>query len=62
MPADCEKKTGKKSYRKPRLRTIELVADEVLAVGCKVQNGTSAVNNAPKQSCALPTVCYGEGS
>jgi hypothetical protein len=32
---DKEKKFIKKSYEKPRLRTIELVAEEVLAPGCK---------------------------
>ena len=28
-------KTPKQAYEKPRLRTIELVAEEILAVGCK---------------------------
>jgi hypothetical protein len=60
MPADS-KKTGKKPYQTPKLRTIELVADEVLAVGCKVQNGTTGFEN-PKPSCALPRTCYSEGS
>ncbi len=61
MPKESKKGPGKKPYQKPKLRTIELVADEVLAVGCKVQNGTSGVGNA-KASCAFPTTCYGEGS
>ena len=61
MPEDNKKKPGKKPYQKPKLRTIELVADEVLAVGCKVQSGTTGVNN-PKASCAFPRTCYGEGS
>ena len=61
MPASSKKNTGKKPYQKPKLRTIELVADEVLAVGCKVQNGVAGINN-PKASCALPTTCYSEGS
>jgi len=61
MPEDNKQNHAKKPYRKPRLRTIELVADEVLAVGCKVQNGTAAVGN-PKASCAFPTTCFNEGS
>ena len=36
-------KTGKHPYEKPRLRTIELVADEVLAVGCKVKGGPTEI-------------------
>jgi len=61
MPEEPKKNPGRKPYQKPRLRTIELVADEVLAVGCKVQNGTTGVNNL-KASCAFPRTCYGEGS
>jgi len=61
MPEDHNENQDKKPYQKPRLRTIELVADEVLAVGCKVQNGTSGVGN-PKSSCAFPTTCFNEGS
>ncbi len=61
MTDDSKKNPAKKPYRKPRLRTIELVADEVLAVGCKVQNGVAATNN-PKASCAFPTTCFNEGS
>jgi hypothetical protein len=43
-------------YEKPRLRTIELVTEEVLAVGCKVSDATKnsgadfttcVVSNAP---------------
>jgi hypothetical protein len=30
-----ENKKNRKTYAKPRLRKIELKADEVLAVGCK---------------------------
>jgi len=33
------KKKNKQHYEKPRLRTIELAADEILAVGCKVLQG-----------------------
>jgi len=61
MPNDEHTKSGKKAYQKPQLRTIELVADEVLAVGCKVQNGVAGFDN-PKASCALPRNCFSEGS
>lgn len=32
-------KTDKKPYEKPQLRTVSLVAEEVLAVGCKLGTG-----------------------
>jgi hypothetical protein len=51
----------KKSYEKPKLRTIELSADEVLAVGCKVAKGIRGFSNG-FNSCALPRTCYGNGS
>lgn len=34
-PEEPEGKT-KQPYEKPRIRTIELVAEEVLAIGCKL--------------------------
>lgn len=33
---------GKKAYEKPAIRTIELVADEVLASGCKTLTSIAA--------------------
>ena len=36
MPHDMEEKE-KKTYEKPKLRTIELAAEEVLTVGCKTR-------------------------
>ncbi len=41
------------------LRTIELVADEVLAVGCKA-NHTPNVGN--KKHCHAPSSCFKKGS
>lgn len=35
MKPDRKTERRKKPYEKPRLRTIRLAADEVLAVGCK---------------------------
>ncbi|OGW55346.1 MAG: hypothetical protein A2Y81_00825 [Nitrospirae bacterium RBG_13_43_8] len=39
MKSDSKKVKEKKAYEKPRLRTIELAAEEVLAVGCKIAPG-----------------------
>jgi hypothetical protein len=47
---DKEKK--RRAYQKPRLRTIELLAEEVLAVGCKTLN-------APGSIPGLPVACTG---
>jgi hypothetical protein len=47
---DQETKQGKKHYEKPMLRTIELVAEEVLAVGCKLLGRQASLN---------PTSCMG---
>lgn len=35
MESDNKKAKDKLTYEKPRLRVIELAAEEVLAVGCK---------------------------
>ena len=35
MESEIKQKDDRQPYEKPRLRTIELVAEEVLAVGCK---------------------------
>jgi hypothetical protein len=40
---DTTEKTpdGKQIYEKPKLRVIELAAEEVMATGCKILGGTS---------------------
>ncbi len=53
MKFDQEKEKGKRHYEKPMLRTIELAAEEVLAVGCKLASSGSAVG--------WPTNCIGGG-
>jgi len=40
---DNKKGKEKQKYEKPRLRTIELAAEEVLAIGCKTAPGAPAV-------------------
>ena len=41
MKDDVNIKNTKKVYEKPCLRSIELAAEEVLAVGCKTQGSPS---------------------
>lgn len=41
-----EEKKNKAKYEKPQLRVIELKAEEVLGVGCKIASGGSAVGGA----------------
>ena len=53
-----EEKGEKKEYEKPKLRTIELAAEEVLAAGCKLIGGGFAFGVTP---CTLGS-CAGPGS
>lgn len=59
MESKQEKKKARKLYEKPRLRTIELAADEVLATGCKTIDGTM---NVGQPFCGLGVGCAVEGS
>ena len=62
MPSDKEKKT-RRPYAAPRLKVIELVADEVLAIGCKLStSGQTAFGNTSFHQCLLPRRCYNPGS
>ena len=43
-----KKENNKQVYEKPKLRVIELAAEEVMAAGCKIAAGTSTgVNGLP---------------
>jgi hypothetical protein len=53
-----EEKGKKRTYEKPRLRTIELAAEEVLAAGCKTIGGGAA----PFASPCMINSCAGLGS
>ena len=56
MQSKQDKEKTKMPYEKPRLRTIELAAEEVLAVGCKLMSGGSAVGssvNCIDNTCSL---------
>ena len=44
-------------YEKPYLRTLDLAAEEVLAVGCKM-----AVTSGPIPPTCLSSVCSADGS
>lgn len=48
----------KRPYEKPHYRTIELAAEEVLAVGCKMAGSGGPVSPV---SC-VSSACFAEGS
>jgi hypothetical protein len=50
---------SKQAYEKPKLITIELAADEILAVGCKT---TPFAPGKAGQGCTNPTCAHGLGS
>ena len=47
-------KTSRRVYHKPQVLKIDLVSDEVLAVGCKMTGNQPAFNQLPcvSRSCA----------
>jgi hypothetical protein len=47
---------ARQPYEKPRLRAIELISEEVLATGCKMDDGFGGFNDA----CALGFTCSSE--
>jgi hypothetical protein len=57
MKAQHLKKPAR-AYEKPRLRIIELVAEEVLAIGCK----TVASTNVGREACGFAINCVSLGS
>ncbi len=50
----------KQVYEQPRLRTIELAAEEILAVGCKAV-GSGTAPGSPTPPCMIRN-CAGKGS
>jgi len=50
----------KQAYETPRLRTIELAAEEILAVGCKAV-GSGTAPGSPTPPCMIRN-CAGRGS
>jgi hypothetical protein len=50
--------SSKEVYRKPRLGTIDLTAEQVLGLGCKVNIGTAASGSS---NCTA-NVCFSTGT
>jgi hypothetical protein len=44
---------NKRAYEKPRLRVIELAAEEVLGVGCKTTESKPGGSNCWNNNCVL---------
>ncbi len=61
MQNEQNQKQAKKIYTKPELRRIELAAEEVLSVGCKMISGSTGFGN-PGVSCTAPSQCFLNGS
>jgi hypothetical protein len=59
MKKGAKKKSVKSVYEKPQLHIIELAAEEVLSVGCKMTGGPTNVSHA---SCGLFNNCVSQGS
>ncbi len=47
-------------YEKPVLRSISLVAEQVLGIGCKI-SGSMTINSGTV-SCGISAYCYQDGS
>jgi len=60
MENNTKKKIMKSAYEKPQLNVIELAAEEVLAVGCKMPAGARNAPNRP--SCGIGAGCSTRGS
>jgi len=58
MEQKRDKEKTKRAYQKPRLRTIRLLAEEVLAVGCKTLAAPGSIPGIPIACtgviCAMP--------
>jgi hypothetical protein len=59
MDAKRNEARPRRSYEKPRVRTIGLLVEEVLGVGCKNSSLTASGNVS---GCRLTTSCISNGS
>ncbi len=59
MKSSKEKVEDRLPYEKPLLREIDLVAEEVLGVGCKLDGASATV---PDMAICTITACDQEGS
>ncbi len=58
-----EKEKNKAPYIPPEMEVIDLSAEEVLAVGCKLStSGQTAFGNTTFNRCTVPRRCYNPGS
>lgn len=57
MSAEREPLAPRRPYQSPSLRTIDLVAEEVMAVGCKLPSGSG-----PTAGTCLAPQCFQPGS
>jgi hypothetical protein len=58
MKSENIKEKGKKVYEKPKLITIELAAEEVLSIGCKLE----FVGSGPYGTTCMQIPCSEAGS
>lgn len=61
MKSEQKQKKTRQPYEKPRLRTIELAAEEVLAVGCKTVSVGNPDVGIPSP-CGIANHCSEVGS
>ncbi|MBW1744438.1 MAG: hypothetical protein JRJ47_13570 [Deltaproteobacteria bacterium] len=55
MKSEQGRDQEKQAYEKPRLRIIELAADEVHAIGCKTVSSPAPLGpNCPANGCKAP--------
>jgi len=51
-------RSGRKlEYVKPRFRALDLVAEEVMAVGCKLPTSGGSFGTPPMGTCTVPGIC-----
>lgn len=60
MNLESHTTTQKRIYDPPRLRTIELATDEVLATGCKESESATA-SNMGGTFCGIANSCHDAG-
>jgi|GEM_PF-554075 len=61
MPIEKDKK-NRRPYTPPKLKVIDLSADEVLAIGCKLDTTGQAAFGNSFNRCLFPRRCYNTGS
>lgn len=57
-----DKRSGRRGYVKPELRSIDLVAEEVLGVGCKMASSSGPDSDVVPSGVCTTTPCFSENS